>query len=53
MNSCTLESALRILIAHRNLRSLCRPAVRQLIRDDIRDLRLLRAGLPSVHYLED
>ena len=53
MTSCTLESALRILVHARNLHSYARPAIRALVREDIIRLRLLRAGLPTVTYLEN
>ena len=53
MTSCTLESALRLLIPCRNLRSHARFAIRALVRADLVALRLLRMGLPSVTYLEN
>jgi hypothetical protein len=53
MSTVTLESALRILVRARNLRSYARPAIRALVREDITRLRLMRAGLPEVTYLEN
>jgi hypothetical protein len=53
MTSCTLESALRLLIPARNLHSHARSAIRALVRADLIALRLLRAGLPTVTYLEN